>query len=85
MDDEDVTVTEIHNQNTFKPNLKQIIKLKIMGKVFSSVKHPFKNFNLESRAHKIISQPKPSAAPRFKKDQIEYERMLKGFQLTFMI
>lgn len=56
-----------------------------MGKVFSSVKHPFKNFNLESRAHKIISQPKPSAAPRFKKDQIEYERMLKGFQLTFMI
>lgn len=38
-----------------------------MGKVFSSfVKRPIQNWNVESRAQRIISQEKPQPAPRHK-------------------
>ncbi|XP_060526200.1 protein NDUFAF4 homolog [Cylas formicarius] len=50
-----------------------------MGKVLSSIKHPFRNFNLESRAHKVISQPKPKPAPKHTRDQIEIERLIKEY------
>ncbi|XP_023023345.1 NADH dehydrogenase [ubiquinone] 1 alpha subcomplex assembly factor 4 [Leptinotarsa decemlineata] len=50
-----------------------------MGKIFSTVKHPFRNFNLEYRAHKVISQPKPIPAPLHEKDQIDVERLMKEF------
>nr|CAI5818634.1 unnamed protein product [Callosobruchus analis] len=50
-----------------------------MGKIFSSIKHPFRNFNLESRAHKIISQEKPKPAPWHKRDQMEIERLMKEY------
>ncbi|XP_056631879.1 protein NDUFAF4 homolog isoform X2 [Diorhabda sublineata] len=54
-----------------------------MGKVFSSIKNPFKNFNLESRAHKVISQPKPIPAPRHKRDQETYEQMIQEYPKAF--
>lgn len=49
-----------------------------MGKALSTIANPFKNFNLESRAHKVISQPKPIPAPKHKKDQLDFERLMKG-------
>ncbi|XP_018579512.1 protein NDUFAF4 homolog [Anoplophora glabripennis] len=50
-----------------------------MGKALSLISNPFKNFNLESRAHKVISQPKPVPAPRHKKDQLDFERLMKEY------
>ncbi|KAJ8945872.1 hypothetical protein NQ318_002712 [Aromia moschata] len=50
-----------------------------MGKVLSMVANPFRNFNLESRAHKVISQAKPTPAPRHKKDQIDIDRLMKEY------
>ncbi|KAJ8984729.1 hypothetical protein NQ317_004993 [Molorchus minor] len=50
-----------------------------MGKLLSKVSHPFKNFNLESRAHNIISQPKPTPAPRFQTDEIDLQRLMKEY------
>lgn len=49
-----------------------------MGKVISRFKHPFRNFNLEERAHKVISQPKPVLAPKHEKDQAYVDRLIKG-------
>nr|CAH7718418.1 unnamed protein product [Callosobruchus chinensis] len=54
-----------------------------MGKIFSSIKHPFRNFNLESRAHKIISQEKPQPAPWHKRDQMEVERLMKEYPAVY--
>lgn len=49
-----------------------------MGKVISKVSHPFRNFNVESRAHKIISKEKPIAAPKYKNDPIDISQMMRG-------
>lgn len=49
-----------------------------MGKVMSVIGRPFRNFNIESRAHKIISKDKPTPAPKHKTDQINYERIMQG-------
>lgn len=49
-----------------------------MGKVFSNIKSPLKNFNLDNRVQKIISQPKPTPAPRHEKDKENFERLLRG-------
>lgn len=49
-----------------------------MGKVFSMVSKPIRDFNLENRAHKVISKDKPIAAPKHKADIVDYERILKG-------
>lgn len=48
-----------------------------MGKALSVLTGPFKNFNLESRAHKIISRDKPVPAPRHKKDQIDVDQLIR--------
>lgn len=40
--------------------------------------NPFKNFNVEARAHKIISQEKPKVAPKHKTDKIDIDQMMKG-------
>ncbi|KAJ8920525.1 hypothetical protein NQ315_005394 [Exocentrus adspersus] len=50
-----------------------------MGKALSMIKNPFKNFNLESRAHNIISQSKPVPAPKHKNDQIDLDRLMKAY------
>lgn len=49
-----------------------------MGKVFSMISRPVKNFNIESRAHKIISQEKPVPAPKHKASIEQAERILRG-------
>lgn len=49
-----------------------------MGKVLSIVSKSIKNYNVENRAHKIISKEKPAPAPKHKADIDEYERILKG-------
>ncbi|GLV44310.1 uncharacterized protein CBL_12394 [Carabus blaptoides fortunei] len=48
-----------------------------MGKVFSILSRPVKNFNIESRAHKIISQDKPVPAPKHKASIEQAERILQ--------
>jgi hypothetical protein len=53
-----------------------------MGKAVSRVAYAviseFKSFNIEQRAHKAISQSKRSAAPTFKANLADLERVLKG-------
>lgn len=49
-----------------------------MGKTISLIKHPFKNYNLENRVHKIVSQPKPIPAPKHEIDRIHVDRLMKG-------
>lgn len=49
-----------------------------MGKVFSMLTRPIRNFNVESRAHKIISKEKPNAAPLHKSNLEEAQRLLRG-------
>ncbi|KAK4883695.1 hypothetical protein RN001_007014 [Aquatica leii] len=48
-----------------------------MGKILSTISTPMRDFNLESRAHKIISRDKPTVAPKHKSDEKEYLRLLK--------
>ena len=44
----------------------------------SVITSPFKYYNIESRAHKVISQSKPVVAPKFKDTIKDLERVLKG-------
>lgn len=44
----------------------------------SVITSPFKYYNIESRAHKVISQSKPVVAPKFKDTLKDLERVLKG-------
>ncbi|XP_045467957.1 protein NDUFAF4 homolog [Harmonia axyridis] len=48
-----------------------------MGKILSHMKRPFQNYNIESRAHKIISQNKPIPAPHREMEQMEIDQILK--------
>ncbi|KAG5672583.1 hypothetical protein PVAND_002699 [Polypedilum vanderplanki] len=52
-----------------------------MGKVVSRVAYTviseFKSFNIEQRAHKIVSQDKPKVAPKFKANLADLERVMK--------
>lgn len=50
-----------------------------MGKIISKVKHPFRNFNLESRAHKVIGATKPKPAPRHLKDELDLKRIKRDY------
>ncbi|CAH0553983.1 unnamed protein product [Brassicogethes aeneus] len=50
-----------------------------MGKALSVVKNPFKNFNVESRAHKVISQAKPKPAPKYKADEATLDKLIKEY------
>lgn len=54
-----------------------------MGKVMSLVTRPMKNYNIESRAHKIISKEKPKPAPRYEASIKEAEELLKGIIITY--
>ncbi|CAH1373411.1 protein NDUFAF4 homolog [Tenebrio molitor] len=54
-----------------------------MGKVLSLMGRPLRNYNIENRAHKIISKEKPTPAPKHKSDQIDYERMMKEYPEAF--
>lgn len=53
-----------------------------MGKVFSVVakysRLPAQRFNVENRAHRVISQDKPNPAPKFLSNLKDLERVLKG-------
>lgn len=49
-----------------------------MGKVMSVVLAKAQRFNVENRAHKVISQSKPNPAPRFESNLKDLERVLKG-------
>nr|XP_022921279.1 protein NDUFAF4 homolog [Onthophagus taurus] len=50
-----------------------------MGKTISKIiTKPIREFNIESRAHKVISQPKPTPAPKYKSDELSYQQMLKN-------
>lgn len=49
-----------------------------MGGLVSKATRPFRNFNIESRAEKVISKEKPTPAPKHKSSQMDYERILKG-------
>lgn len=49
-----------------------------MGKVGSKIAHPFKNFNVEGRAHQIISKEKPTPAPKHKSDEVNVDNLIKG-------
>lgn len=49
-----------------------------MGKILSTITKPVRDFNIESRAHAVISKEKPIVAPKHKADQQNYERVLKG-------
>lgn len=55
-----------------------------MGKVFSIASKPFREFNIESRAHKVISKGKPTPAPKYKSDELDYERILKGYFFYYL-
>lgn len=51
-----------------------------MGKILSTLKNPLRNFNIEERAHKVISQTKPSAAPRHESDQKYFKHLMRGIE-----
>lgn len=44
----------------------------------SLVTKPFREFNVESRAFKIISKDKPTPAPKHKSDEYDVEKLMKG-------
>lgn len=49
-----------------------------MGKILTTLKHPLRNYNIEERAHKIISQSKPIPAPKREQDQMAIDRLIRG-------
>lgn len=50
-----------------------------MGKVLSTITRPLRNFNIESRAHKVISKSKPTPAPIHEASLKEAEKLLEGY------
>lgn len=42
------------------------------------VRHVQQRFNVENRAHKVISQAKPKKAPTFEANVKELERVMRG-------
>ncbi|KAL3277398.1 hypothetical protein HHI36_012747 [Cryptolaemus montrouzieri] len=55
-----------------------------MGKILSRMKRPFRNYNVENRAHKIISKDKPVPAPKYETDRIEIDRLMNERQDDFL-
>ena len=49
-----------------------------MGSIFAKVARPLKNWNVEGRAHKVISQSKPKRAPTYKSTEKEIELVNKS-------
>ncbi|XP_066149730.1 protein NDUFAF4 homolog [Euwallacea fornicatus] len=54
-----------------------------MGRAISKIKHPFRDFNLESRTHKLIGQTNKRPSPRYEKDDKDVERIKKEFPEVF--
>ena len=49
-----------------------------MGKVMSTMTRPVKKFNIENRAHRIISQDKPTQAPMYESSKKQLEVAQNG-------
>ncbi|KAL1491870.1 hypothetical protein ABEB36_012399 [Hypothenemus hampei] len=54
-----------------------------MGRAISKIKNPLRDFNLENRAHKLISKPDKQAAPKHPKDQEDLNRIKKEYNASF--
>ncbi|KAI4458046.1 hypothetical protein MML48_7g00003167 [Holotrichia oblita] len=50
-----------------------------MGKILSTITKPVRDFNVEARAHAVISKERPTAAPRYKVDQEQYKLIMKEY------
>lgn len=44
----------------------------------SLITKPIRSFNVESRAFKVISQEKPTPAPRYKSDEQDIQKLIQG-------
>lgn len=49
-----------------------------MSILASTALRPFRDYNIEQRAHKVISQSKPKPAPKYESDKQALERIIKG-------
>lgn len=56
-----------------------------MGKVLSIVPRQLKQFNIENRAHKVISKDKPTPAPKYPTTIEELERIAKGEKTLYTV
>lgn len=54
---------------------------KAMSALVSTAVRPLRDYNVEQRAHKVISQSKPKAAPKYESNEKELARILKGKKL----
>ena len=55
-----------------------------MGKVYSSfIKRPIRNWNVGSRAQRVISQEKPQSAPRHKSTEKMIQEFTQGVGLKY--
>ena len=55
-----------------------------MGKVYSSfIKRPIRNWNVGSRADRVISQEKPQPAPRHKSTEKMIQEFTQGVGLEY--
>ena len=52
---------------------------KVMSVAVNAATKKVKRFNVENRAQKVISQDKPTPAPRFESNKIDLERVLRGW------
>lgn len=49
-----------------------------MGQAWSLVTKPLRNFNVESRAHKIVSKKQPAPAPKYSATIADIQRIKEG-------
>lgn len=54
-----------------------------MGKVMSVMGRQAQRFNVENRAHKVISQDKATAAPKYKSNIKDLDKVLKGLEFHY--
>lgn len=48
------------------------------SRVLNTLTRDIRNFNIENRAHKIISKEKPNPAPHYPADAKELDRVARG-------
>lgn len=53
-----------------------------MGQAWSLVTKPLRNFNVESRAHKIVSKKQPAPAPKYSATIADIQRIKEGIQIA---
>lgn len=57
-----------------------------MGKVMSVASRKVQRFNVENRAHKFLEREKPVAAPKFKSNIMDYQKVLEGnYQISSFV